>query len=372
MRNPFKPTFGVTPPLLVGRGETLKVFDEGLEDGPGSPARATLYTGARGVGKTVMLNAVQDLARARGWLVIAETATPGFFTRIVNQHLPQLLSEFDPAAQKTRLTGVTAPLQIGGATWDTTQTHSPTPGFRNQVSQLTDLLADQGTGLLITLDEIHRRHPGELREFAAEVQHAFREDRELAFAGAGLPSSISDVLNDEVVTFLRRADRHSLGAVAISPDVAQAIQEPTRKAGRDISDESCLVAANATGGYPFLIQLVGYHIWRQHPSAPVITSDDVNAGAVDARRRLGALVHEPSLAETSEVGRTFLVAMSQDDGPSTMADVASRLGVDANYASQYRIRLLEAELIRSAGHGKVDFVVPYLREYLREHAAAMP
>jgi hypothetical protein len=54
-----------------------------------------------------------------------------------------------------------------------------------------------------------------------------------------------------------------------------------------------------------------------------------------------------------------------------MADIASRLKVDANYASQYRIRLLDAELITSIGHGKVDFVLPYLREYLRDHAAAL-
>jgi hypothetical protein len=56
--NPFKPSFGVSPPLLVGRDEILDLFVEGLEDGPGSQARATIYTGLRGVGKTVVLNAV--------------------------------------------------------------------------------------------------------------------------------------------------------------------------------------------------------------------------------------------------------------------------------------------------------------------------
>jgi hypothetical protein len=159
--------------------------------------------------------------------------------------------------------------------------------------------------------------------------------------------------------------------VRVNPEVAEALREPIREAGRDIDDDVCLVAADATGGYPFLIQLVGYHIWRQHASAPLISISDVERGAVDARRGLGALVHEPSLADTSEVGRTFLVATSHDDGPSAMRDIASRLGVDANYAGQYRLRLLDAELITTAGHGKVDFTLPYLREYLREHAAAM-
>jgi len=62
--------------------------------------------------------------------------------------------------------------------------------------------------------------------------------------------------------------------------------------------------------------------------------------------------------------------MAHDDGPSKMADIQRRLDADVNYASQYRLRLIAAELIHSTRHGYVDFALPYLREYLREHAAA--
>ena len=82
MPNPFHPSFGVSPPLLVGRDQLLDEFVEALEDGPGSSGRATLYTGARGSGKTVMLNAVEDRARAMGWLLVSETASPGFVGRV--------------------------------------------------------------------------------------------------------------------------------------------------------------------------------------------------------------------------------------------------------------------------------------------------
>src|SRR3954465_14970806 len=107
MANPFHPGFGVSPPLLVGRDELLEEFEEALEDGPGAAGRATLYTGARGSGKTVMLNAVEDRARTLGWIVISETATPGFVERIVRQHLPKLIDDLDPDAVRRRLTGVT-------------------------------------------------------------------------------------------------------------------------------------------------------------------------------------------------------------------------------------------------------------------------
>jgi hypothetical protein len=363
--NPFKPSFGGSPPLLVGRDALIEEFAEALEDGPGAAGRATFYTGARGSGKTVMLNAVEDRARALGWIVISETATPGFVERIVRQHLPKLIDELDSDGVRRRLTGVTLPLGTGGVTWSTTEGPKPERGLRNQIDLVTDLLAENGSGLLITLDEIHRNQIGELREFAATVQHAFREERELAFVGAGLTAAISDVLNDKVLTFLRRADRHPLGSVA-PEDVERAIRSPVEAGQRSVAEDALAAMVEGARGYPFLIQLIGAQTWRLHPSAHEITLDDARRGVRNALRRLGSLIYGPALADASPIDRAFLHAMAEDDGPSRMADVQRRLGVDVNYASQYRLRLIAAELIEPAGRGYVDFALPYLREHLRE------
>ena len=369
MANPFKPSFGVTPPLLVGRDELIEEFADALEEGPGSAGRATLYTGARGAGKTVMLNAVEDRAKALGWVVISETATPGFVERLTRQHLPALLRQFDPNAVRRRLSGLSGPLGAGSVSWSSVEAHRPEAGLRSETALLTDLLADRGTGVLITLDEIHRNQVGELRELATVVQHAFREQRDLAFAGAGLAGTISDVVNDEVLTFLRRAERHPLGSVR-REDVARAIREPAEANGRRITDDVLAVMVEGTRGYPFLIQLVGAQVWRLHPREAEITMADAQVGVDNAHRRLGSLVHEPALAAASDIDKSFLLAMAKDDGPSKMADIQRRLGVDVNYASQYRLRLIAAELIESPRRGYVDFTVPYLREYLRNHAAS--
>jgi hypothetical protein len=368
MQNPFHASFGVSPPLLVGRDDVLDDFTEALAEGPGSAGRATLYTGARGTGKTVMLNAVEDRARDQGWLVISETATTGFISRITQQQLPRLLAEFDPEAVRRRLAGVTAPLNLGAVTWQTIEAHVVQAGLRNQLEMLTDLLAEKGTGILVTLDEIHRNQIDELRELATSVQHAFREGREVAFVGAGLAATVSDTLNDDVLTFLRRAERYTLGSVARG-DVARGFREPIESAGRTISDEALQIMIDGTRGYPFLLQLVGAHAWRATPDEPEITVEDATRGVARARHRLGVLIHEPALASVSDVDKDFLVAMAQDDGPSKMADIQQRLGVDVNYASQYRLRLIAAELIQSTRRGSVDFALPYLRDYLRDHAA---
>jgi len=367
--NPFHPTFGVSPPLLVGRDDLIEQFVEALEDGPGAGGRATLYTGARGSGKTVMLNAVEDRAKALGWVVVSETAAPGFVRRISREHLPALLQAFDPDAVRRRLSGITAPFNVGGVSWATIETHLAEAGLRSQIQLLTDLLGEHGTGLLITLDEIHQNQIGELRELATTVQHAFREERQLAFVGAGLASAVSDVTADEVLTFLRRAERHSLGLLG-RKDVERALREPVEASGRSVGDEALAIMAEGTQGYPFLIQLVGAQSWRLRPRAAEISVDDARRGVANARRRLGSLVHEPALAGTSAVDRSFLLAMAEDDGPSKMADIQARMHVDVNYASQYRLRLIAAELIEPVRRGVVDFALPYLREYLREHADA--
>src|SRR5680860_174076 len=318
MPNPFHPSFGVSPPLLVGRDSMIDDFVEALEDGPGSSGRATLYTGARGSGKTVMLNMIEDRAKERGWLVISETASPGFVDRITRQQLPQILRDFDPAAVRRRMTGVTAPLNVGGVTWDSVEAHGSESGLRNQIELLTGLLAEHSTGLLITLDEIHQNQIGELRELATTVQHAFRDGRELAFAGAGLASAISDVVNDAVLTFLRRAERHTLASVG-RDDVRRALREPIEASGRTIAADALDAMVNGTNGYPFLIQLVGAQTWRLHPVTREISVEDARRGVSNALRRLGALVHEPALAGASDIDKSFLLAMAKDDRPSKMA-----------------------------------------------------
>lgn len=283
--------------------------------------------------------------------------------------MPRLLRDFDPDAVQRRLKGVTAPLSAGRVDWDTIERHVVQAGLRNQLEVLTDLLAERETGVLVTLDEIHQNQLFELRELATTVQHAFREGRELAFAGAGLAASVSDVVNDDVLTFLRRAERHSLGSVARG-DVERGFREPIEAAGRRIDDPALKIMVEGAAGYPFLLQLVGAQTWRLHPDDEEITVADAAEGVVRARRRLGSLIHEPALAPASAIDKSFLLAMAQDDGPSKMSDIRRRLDVDVNYASQYRLRLIAAELIHPTRHGYVDFALPYLREYLRDHAAS--
>lgn len=87
--------------------------------------------------------------------------------------------------------------------------------------------------------------------------------------------------------------------------------------------------------------------------------------------RLGGTVHEPAIEDLSSVDRTYLLAMAQDEGPSRTGDIAHRIGKDAQYAGRYRERLIQAGIIYSSSYGYVDFTIPYLRQWLQEHAATL-
>lgn len=83
----------------------------------------------------------------------------------------------------------------------------------------------------------------------------------------------------------------------------------------------------------------------------------------------------PLFSGLARVGRALRRRISARNhlGPPTVpGNTRSRLGVEATYADQYRLRLIAAEVIEPRGHGLVDFTLPGLRDYLREHAASMP
>ena len=70
--------------------------------------------------------------------------------------------------------------------------------------------------------------------------------------------------------------------------------------------------------------------------------------------------------ELSDKDIEFLLAMLPDSGPSRVSEIAKRMGVASNYASQYKRRLLEDGVIGERGRGLVGFDIPAFREFLNE------
>ncbi|MDR1186624.1 MAG: hypothetical protein LBK95_04095 [Bifidobacteriaceae bacterium] len=355
--NPFTPSFGAVPPLLAGRRAMIDAILGGLANGPGDPSRASLFVGARGTGKTALLATIANEAAAQGWVAANVTALDGMLEDIL-ERAGEAADEFIAPTGASRLTG----LSVAGVSITREMVDAPAGNWRTRMNRLLDGLEPHGIGLLITVDAADIDTP-ELRQLVAVFQHFVRERRNVALALAGLPQHVSSLLRDKKVSFLRRAFQHRLGPIE-EHEVREALRQTVELSGRTIASDALDQATTAAGGFAFLIQLVGYHIWRQRPDHHQIGPAEAEAGIAFARAEMRRMIFETTLAELSGQDRAFLVAMTADESVSQMADIASRLGVSANYANQYRSRLIERGLIGPHGRGRVRFELPMLREQL--------
>jgi hypothetical protein len=362
MKNPFKPSFGSIPPVLIGRDDILEDFLDGLRAGVGDPFRSILFTGARGVGKSVMLTELEGIAGEEGFITVKVMTSDSLLEDIYDQALKnsaELLGSKEPS-----ITSLSLPVIGGGIGFTHEQDHEF--GWTTRFQSLSERITNAGSGIFIAVDEIHRSQIEQLRKLFGSYQIMMSSGLNVAVAASGLSMAVSDVLNDDVLTFLRRATHYTLAEVSLA-DVEDALAITIRENERLMARDDLKSAAYATRGYPFMIQLVGYHIWRQHPGTELISSTDVAEGVAAAKRRLGAAIHAVSLRDLSDVDRTFLAHMAIGKTPVTMSDMTTRMGVTKSYVNSYKNRLLEAGIIEQVARGKVDFAIPYLKDYLEEH-----
>ncbi len=364
LRNPFSPTFGASPPLLAGRDPIIEDFDEALGIGPNHPDYTALVTAARGMGKTVLLNALEDRARDLGWEVISEdTATKGMLARLEDS-VTRLLEGLRGSGR--RLTGVglgPVHLQFAESSGDTPRT------LRRLLTEVGNRLDSGGTGLLITLDELHTADVDEVREFGAIIQHVTRrEQRPIAFVGAGLDMIEDTFLSGTAITFFQRCSRFEIGRLQ-PEDTRAAIIHPIKQSGASIGREALTRAVEASSGYPFMVQLVGFHSWKNaYDLSAGITEADVDTGIETALRRAGRLVLEPVWKDLSRMDRRFLAAMAIDGGVSRLPDIAERLGRGTDYARVYRNRLRKAGMVVTGDRGRVGFAQDFARDWVRRAA----
>lgn len=373
--NPFKPTAGKMPPILIGRESAIEEFTEGLDNGAGAPGRLMLVTGQRGFGKTVLLTEFRRIASERKWQVISETASPGVAQRLVDALTPN-----GPHIDQASVSPSIGIPGIASASLGHINLSSNTVPLtlRNAISKrLESSKIGKGKGVLITIDEAQAASLNDLVAIATAVQHVITsidetdvpdtEKKGVAIVFAGLPSVVNDLVNDNVTTFLRRALRCELDNVPLL-DVKNAFLESVADSGKTMSGDDAWVAAQATDGYPYMVQLVGYYMWQsaQRRHSDAITKDDVVSGIADAQIAFDDAVCAPALDGLRSAEIEFLHALTTDYPSATaVGDIASRTGRSRSWVNKYRAALIKDKIIRPAGHGLVAFAVPHLGDYLK-------
>ena len=356
--NPFKPTAGKTPPTIIGREDVLEEFNEGLVNGPGAPGRLMRIAGVRGTGKTVLLDECSRLAQSRGWTVIKEVATEGLCQRILEQLQPKF------QAKHARFEPTVAGISIGSIDIERIG-----PSLRDAMRQT---ISKNGNGLLITLDEVQDAELDEVRTLSIAIQQVIGEDLDIAFVFAGLPSMIESIINGKTLTFLRRALPCDLKAVAVT-EVSYSLEETIEASGMELQPGIAGQLAEATQGYPFMIQLVGYYAWQvaRRAHTAIIGEEEAERGIATARERFCAMVIEPALQRIPPTCIAYLLSMASLGQTSSTSMVADSLNKTPQQVSSVRSRLLRESIIEAPSYGKVSFAIPYMRDYLYEHKAEL-
>ena len=369
--NPFRPTFGRPPHTLVGRDDAMGRFRAAMSVGPNHPDYSMLLKGPRGSGKTVLLAAMRDLAEAHGHTAVRVTAKPE--PTFADALIEQMASAAGTGHRRVSSAQVSVLGSGAGVSFDVPESRQLSVHTRMlaAMERLADRAQRDSRGALITIDELHNSNIAALREFAHSLQDVTKIDgKPVMFVGAGLASMEETALVDPGMTFFQRIARTQLEPLTIA-ESAEALRAPIEAGGGTIGDAALADAAAATSGYPFMVQLVGYHSWRRCTDrSSAITREDVAAGIAAAVEDMEIQVFAPMVRDLSDIDRRVLAAMSAFDAPEIkLRDLSRVTGKPSNYLSVYIERLVAAGVIHRPARGQLRFVHTTMRDWLQRQPA---
>lgn len=312
-----------------------------------------------------MLWELFDYARGAG--IVA--TTPAIVSEGMLDRMVEKLQESGERFVKRRKThvsggtfgalGFTAGLQF-------TREVQETKSAQYRITQLVRRINEQGCGVLLLIDEL-QANSQELRQLIITYQELVGEGRDVSLAMAGLPGAVSATLNDRVLTFLNRAEKRTLGPLG-NADIDAYYELVFSTLGIAVDAGMRAFAVKATGGSPYMLQLVGHNIVERANESGALTARQVEEAVSHAQADFENDVCKTTLAALSDVDVAFLKAMIPDEGMSAISQIAERMQVKQDYAQKYRRRLIESGVIESPRRGKVAFAVPYLADFLRRES----
>ena len=361
-KNPFKPGFGVMPPLLAGREQAQQALrrrlDELLDAEEHAQLTPLLLSAPRGLGKTVLLQWLAQEAQ-NGGADVTHTNASELSTRA------ELAYVLAPGVVDTaRKDGFNFSIAGAGI--------SHTPGAPvtelHWPMLLKHTLSKRKTPLLVTIDEGHTL-PGEVVFVLANlVQELLWERCPVWFVLAGTPgmpghlstAGVADPVSGQLRTasFFGRADGLELGLLARSAS-EEAIAAPLQERDWKVEPEALEQALEDAQCYPYFLQLWGAALWDAGVEAGRCLNAEVVESArpvVDERRlalyrerfeeiytRQGEIEGETVLQAAaalaaicldSKEGKASIAQMSQvckdlkldGDGRKTLQDVFLRMG----------------------------------------------
>jgi len=382
-QNPYTPNAGARPPALVGRDAELEAFDILLERlRRGYTEQSMLITGLRGVGKTVLLGAFEERARASGWVTVdAEITKNQVFGERLTLMARRAIFQLAPKERWTdrikRAAGVIRSFSItlnpdGSLTAGLDVAPVEGEGDSGNFSEdVTDLLValgeaaqDERKGVAILLDEVQFLSTPELEALIAGLHKTVQRNLPITLVGAGLPQLPR--LAGEAKSYAERLFKFPrIGELPVS-EAARALIQPARELGVTYEDAAIDAIVDYTQGYPYFLQEYGKVVWDLAPDGQPISVGVVEHAQAAVESKLDQSFFRVRAERTTALELQYLRAMAEiGPGPHRTGDVAAVMKRTSEQLGPTRARLIEKGLLYTPGHGITAFTVPQFDRYMR-------
>lgn len=381
VRNPYSPGAGTRPPALVGRDGEIEAMDVSLQRlRLGRVGRSQMLTGLRGVGKTVMLNEFEQLAEGRGYFhEHVEVGEDGDLAPRLASAFRRVLLSMDAkrriGERVRRALGVLRAFSIRlpngpelsidvDAVYGPADSGDLATDLAGLFVELGEVAADNDTGVLVTVDELHYVTLQTLEALVMGLHRAAQLRLPITIAGAGLPSLAT--LTGEAKSYAERMFSFPVIGSLAEAQAQEALVVPAQDEEVRWEEAALGRVVEVTKGYPYFLQEFGKQAWDVADGTEVITADNVERSIPVATAELDDGFFRVRTGRTSDPERAYLRAMAElGPGPVRSAEVAALLKKKTTALGPTRDGLLKKALCYSPRWGEIDFTVPMFDDFMK-------
>ncbi len=384
VNNPYAPGAGTPPPELAGRDglrEQVRVALERIR--LGNSAQSVLLVGLRGVGKTVLLEAMREAAENSGLRTIKLEAPEGRSLpamlapelRLALLALSQVEAAKDLARRALRaLAGFVSNLRVKYDDIELTLPEAqPEPGLADSGDLEHDLSAlleaagaaaqQAGSALALFIDELQYVEEAQLAVLISALHRCAQRKLPVVLVGAGLPQLRG--LTGKAKSYAERLFEFTEIGPLPEPEARRAIVKPAGAHGVAFDEAALARIVSETRGYPYFLQEWGKRAWDTARASPIALAD-VEAGSITALAALDQSFFRVRFDRLTQNEKKYLRAMAElGPGPHRSGDIAEQLARKVTSLGPTRNQLIAKGMIWSPSHGETAFTVPLFDEFMR-------
>lgn len=382
LSNPFSPGAGSPPPELAGRSEILEKALVALARIKARRSeKSFLLVGLRGVGKTVLLHKISELAEENNYKsLMIEAREDKSLSELLIPYLRQLLFSLDvgemvseKVKRATRiLKSFMLKLNPNGAVEfgldiDPERGTADSGDLETDLSQLFIALGeaaqDRSTAIAIIVDEMQYLKDEELSSLIMAVHKITQKSLPLIVIGAGLPQLLGKAGNAKSYAE-RLFDYPEVGPLE-DDDAKLALQGPVKAQRVLFSEDALKEILRVTEKYPYFLQEWGYQAWLLAEKSP-ITLSVVKKATTESIKRLDKNFFRVRFDRLTPREREYLRAMAElGPGAHRSGDIAELLGLEVQSVAPFRSSLIRKGMIYSPAHGDTEFTVPLFVDFMK-------